>query len=103
MKIKYIFPKNLILITFLFACILSISSFSFSEEKAATQSQSDPSHYLIGANDMLNIFVWKETDLTQDITVMADGRITFPMIGEIMAKGLTVTELKEIIKEKLKN
>jgi polysaccharide export outer membrane protein len=59
--------------------------------------------YKIGASDVLNIFIWKEPELTQDVIVMSDGRITFPMIGEIMAKGLTVMELKDIITEKLKN
>lgn len=73
------------------------------EEKAMAQSESIELHYLIGANDLLNIFVWKEAELTQDITVMPDGRISFPMIGEIMAEGLTVTELKDIITEKLTN
>ena len=73
------------------------------EEKDAVQTESDSSHYLIGANDLLNIFVWRETDLTQEITVMPDGRITFPMISEIMAKGLTLTELEEIISEKLRD
>jgi len=96
---------NRIIVIFLLALSTVIFSEDIckAEEKAVTQSQSDSSHYLIGANDLLNIFVWKETDLTQDLTVMSDGRITFPMIGEIMAKDLTVTELKEIIKEKLKN
>lgn len=61
------------------------------------------SHYLIGANDVLNIFVWNEPDLTMDVTVMSDGRITFPMIGEIMAGGRTATELKDIITEKIKD
>jgi polysaccharide biosynthesis/export protein len=97
------FLKFSVLITFSFACIFYLSNFSFAEEKAPTQSETDSSHYLIGANDLLNIFVWKETELTQDVTVMADGRITYPMIGEVMAKGHTVTELRDTIKEKLKN
>lgn len=59
-------------------------------------------HYRIGPNDILHIYVWKEPDLTRDVTVMADGRITFPLIGEIMASGKTVAQLKEIITEKLK-
>ncbi len=59
-------------------------------------------HYRIGPNDILHIYVWKEPDLTRDVTVMADGRITFPLIGEIMASGKTVSELKEIITNKLK-
>jgi polysaccharide export outer membrane protein len=74
---------------------------SFAPAQTAPE-QGSKDHYLIGANDILNIFVWKEQDLTQDVTVMSDGRISFPMIGEIMAKGRTVTELKESITEKFK-
>ena len=59
-------------------------------------------HYRIGPNDILYIYVWKEPDLTRDVTVMADGRITFPLIGEIMAAGKTVAELTEIITNRLK-
>lgn len=60
-----------------------------------------PPSYRIGPNDLLNIYVWKEKDLTQDLTVLADGRITFPLIGEVMAAGRTVTELKSAITEKI--
>jgi polysaccharide export outer membrane protein len=62
-----------------------------------------PSPYLIGATDVLNIYVWKEPDLTQDVTVLPDGKITFPLIGEIQAQGRTVTELKKDISDKLKD
>ena len=65
-------------------------------------NKAEPSHYRIGPNDVLHIYVWKEPDLTRDVTVMADGRITFPLIGEIMAAGKTVEDLKEIITTKLK-
>jgi polysaccharide biosynthesis/export protein len=58
--------------------------------------------YQIGPNDVLNIYVWKEPELTRDVTVMSDGRITFPLIGELMAQGVSVTELKDTILEKLK-
>jgi polysaccharide biosynthesis/export protein len=74
----------------------------FAEDKTATQGESSSAHYLIGANDVLNIFIWKEADLTRDVTVMPDGRITFPLIGEIDAQGQTVIGLKNEITEKLK-
>jgi polysaccharide biosynthesis/export protein len=95
--------KITILSLLVFSAVIFSYGVSMAEEKAATQSAADSSHYMIGANDLLNIFVWKEADLTQDVTVMADGRITFPMIGEIMAKDVSVMELKNIITEKLKN
>jgi polysaccharide export outer membrane protein len=68
-------------------------------------SNADPStpSYLIGPNDILHIYVWKEPELTRDITVMADGRITFPLIGEVKVQGLRVSDLKVIITEKLKD
>lgn len=68
-----------------------------------TAAEKDLPDYQIGPDDVLNIFVWKEAELTRDVTVMADGRISFPLIGEIMAQGKTVGELKEIITTKLKN
>lgn len=57
-------------------------------------------HYIIGPGDVLNIYVWKEPELTRDIIVMSDGRITFPLIGELMAAGRTLGELKQAITER---
>ena len=83
--------------------LFSGASISFSEEGSSRETlQSKENYYKIGANDVLNVFVWKEPDLTQDIVVMPDGRVIFPMIGEVMAKGKSVIELKDIITEKLK-
>jgi polysaccharide export outer membrane protein len=59
--------------------------------------------YQIGAADVLNIYVWKEPELTRDVSVLPDGKITFPLIGEVHAQGLTVTELKKIITDKLQH
>jgi polysaccharide biosynthesis/export protein len=90
------FNMALLILAFIF------TSASFAPAQTV-QEQGSKDHYLIGANDILNIFVWKDQDLTQDVIVMSDGRISFPMIGEIMAKGRTVTELKDDITEKLKD
>jgi polysaccharide biosynthesis/export protein len=70
---------------------------------AAAQAPAQDSSYKIGPNDILNIFVWKEAELTRDVTVMPDGKITYPLIGELMAQGQTATELKKVITEKLQS
>ena len=70
-----------------------------SETFAQAPEQDSP--YRIGPNDVLNIFVWKEAELTRDVTVMPDGKITYPLIGEIMAQGQTASELKKAITDKL--
>jgi polysaccharide export outer membrane protein len=66
-------------------------------------AQAPESSYKIGPNDILNIFVWKEVELTRDVTVMPDGKITYPLIGEITAQGQTASELKKAIADKLQN
>jgi polysaccharide biosynthesis/export protein len=70
---------------------------------ATAQAPAQESSYRIGPNDVLNIFVWKEAELTRDVTVMPDGNITYPLIGEITAQGQTATELKKAITDKLQN
>lgn len=59
--------------------------------------------YLVGPNDLLNIYVWKEAELTQDVTVMPDGRITFPLIGEVVAEGRSLSQLREEITQRLQD
>ena len=77
-----------------------IGSLLFGSEAFA---QAPDSSYKIGPNDVLNIFVWREADLTRDVTVTPDGKITFPLIGEIVAEGQTVLELKKTLTDKLQD
>jgi polysaccharide export outer membrane protein len=86
-------------IQFVLSVILFISTLISSN---ATFAQ-DPSAYRIGPADVLNIYVWKEPELTKDVAVLPDGKITFPLVGEIHAQGLTVAELKKVLTEKLEN
>jgi len=74
---------------------------TFSSNPSFAGPQSSP--YLIGPEDVLHIYVWKEQDLTQDIIVLPDGKITFPLVGEIQAEGRTVMELKDVITQRLQD
>jgi polysaccharide export outer membrane protein len=53
--------------------------------------------YTIGPSDVLRIIVWKEPDLTQDVTVRADGMITFPLLGDMEAAGRSPSKLGEAL------
>jgi polysaccharide export outer membrane protein len=53
----------------------------------------DSHTYIIGAQDVLGIMVWREPDLTGTVVVRPDGKITRPMIGEIQAAGSTPVDL----------
>ena len=58
--------------------------------------------YLLGPEDMLEVSVWGNKDLTTLMPVRPDGTISYPLIGDIMAKGLTPQELKEKITSKIR-
>lgn len=59
-------------------------------------------NYVIGNDDLLEINVWKEPELTQNIPVRSDGKISLPLIGEVQASGRTPLQVKEEVTEKLR-
>src|ERR1700722_12777210 len=66
------------------------------------QETGAPSDYVIGADDVLHISVWKEPDLSEILPVRPDGKISMPLLNDIPAAGLTPLALKDSITEKLK-
>jgi polysaccharide biosynthesis/export protein len=58
--------------------------------------------YVIGAEDVLNISVWHEAELTRQLIVRPDGKVTLPLVGELTAAGLTLPQLGGAITEGLK-
>jgi polysaccharide export outer membrane protein len=68
---------------------------------AAAQESSPVADYIIGPGDVLNIAVWKDEALTRQCVVLPDGKIAFPLIGEIKASGRTVTDLSKELSQKL--
>ncbi|MGA2135328.1 MAG: polysaccharide biosynthesis/export family protein [Bryobacteraceae bacterium] len=61
----------------------------------------DPKAYIIGAEDLLSIRVWREPENSGNFTVRPDGKISVPLIGEIQAAGITPEKLSESIAEGL--
>jgi len=57
--------------------------------------------YLIGPGDVLDISVWKNKDMSRVVTVLPDGKISFPLLGEITAAGKSAAQLKKELKKKL--
>ena len=58
--------------------------------------------YIIGAEDILSINVWKEPEMSRVVPVRPDGMISLPLLGEIKAQGLTPIQLEEQISTPLK-
>jgi len=57
--------------------------------------------YLLGPGDVIDVGVWKDETLSKSLTVLPDGKISFPLIGEIKAAGRTVPQLKKEIEQKI--
>lgn len=55
--------------------------------------------YVIGAGDVLGIVFWREKELSGDVAVLPDGRITLPLINEMPAAGRTAEELRVALVE----
>ncbi len=68
---------------------------------AKVAATSDP-NYVIGAQDVLDIDVWKEAELTRSVPVRPDGKISLPLLNDVQAAGLTPTQLSEEITTALK-
>lgn len=70
--------------------------------KAQGAVAADSDQYVIGPEDVLLIYVWKEESITKTVPVRMDGKISIPLVNEIQAAGLTPLQLKEVLTEKLK-
>lgn len=58
--------------------------------------------YRIGIEDVLDINVWKNPEVSRQVWVRPDGRITLPMVGELSVEGLTTAELVAVLTGRLK-
>jgi polysaccharide export outer membrane protein len=66
------------------------------------ERQREAPEYIIQPNDVLDIYVWKQTEMSGKVTVLPDGRISIPTVQSIQASGLTPSQLKVKLEEALK-
>jgi polysaccharide export outer membrane protein len=76
---------------------------SVTQPETGTNTKAHDASYVIGNDDHLSINVWKETDLTKNVPVRSDGKISLPLVGEIQASGRTPLQLESDISSRLRN
>lgn len=94
--------------------VMSMAVPAWGASRAARQ-QNTPSHaqptqksatsnpnYVIGPQDVLDVDVWKEPELTRQVPVRPDGKISLPLLNDVQAAGLTPTKLADEISDGLK-
>ncbi|MEJ2102792.1 MAG: polysaccharide biosynthesis/export family protein, partial [Desulfobacterales bacterium] len=84
-----------IVLLFIFSCTLK------NLETLPESAAAAPDEYIIGPEDVLQIHVWKQSDLSVTVPVRSDGKISTPLINDIQASGLTPAQLRENIAERL--
>lgn len=83
---------------FSFFVVLFSASGGLGEEKKTVKI---PHDYTIGAGDVLEISVWKDEALTRAVSVLPDGKIAFPLVGQVDVKGKTLKIVQKEISRKL--
>ena len=98
MKFKSMHKTRLTLVAFLLISVFINVTFVAT---VAAESKSSISRYVVGPEDVLEISVWKEEDLQKQVLVRPDGKISFPLIGEINALNKSPENIKNEITIKL--
>lgn len=97
-KLLFGVPKIVQAPIFILVILLGISTNVFAVGASSTMLGG----YLIGPEDVLHITVWKEEELDREVVVRPDGKISFPLVGNIQAAGRTTEEVQREITERLK-
>ena len=87
------------------------SSSQASNSKPATTASPDlpksapgvrPESYVIGAEDTISVYVWKEPDMSKSVPVRPDGMISLPLVGEVKAACYTPVQLQDVLADTMK-
>ncbi len=81
--------------------VMAGAGVSYAAGKTAVKHAAPRPGYVIGPEDVLEVDVWKNSDLSKTVIVRPDGKISLPLIGDVMAMGLTPVELRKVLVRKL--
>jgi polysaccharide export outer membrane protein len=81
----------------LFAC----SSINTVDEQPVESSIGIVDEYMMGIGDAVSVNVWRNPDLSVNVTVRPDGKISVPLVGDLKVDGISTRELSKTIEEKL--
>jgi polysaccharide export outer membrane protein len=100
--------KTRVLVTFAAAFALAASTLAQvaatgkDDKKPAPQAPSLSDEYRVGPGDKLRVEVYKDPQLSQSVQVRPDGKITLPLIGDLVASNQTPIELRDTITKAFK-
>ncbi len=98
-----VWRKNLLLLLMVGAIFQGYGNFAPCYAATAKKQDVPPveKEYLIGIGDILEISVWQEPDISKNGFVRLDGRISLPLVGDVVAEGLSPEALAQIISKRI--
>jgi len=93
--------KRFLLTAFIVFSALFPQAALLAQHEPAPDTAPPEDDYIIGPGDILFVSVWKDQAMTQTVPVRPDGKISFPLIGEIQAGGRSVAQVKEEMEGKI--
>jgi polysaccharide biosynthesis/export protein len=82
--------------------IVGLQGCTSSSKKVMQDTVVQSNDFLLGPEDVLEITVWRNQDLSRQTVVRPDGMVSMPLIGDVLASGMTATQLAAKIADKLK-
>ena len=89
-----IFRRFIVIFALLAGCVLPASA-----GQDAPAGVTPPGDYVIGPDDVLTVVFWREKELSTDVSVRPDGRISLPLLNDVDAAGLTPDQLRVRVTE----
>ena len=94
----------MVIIALFFICSISGKHEAAAADTKSATAKPAIAAYTIGAGDVLRIVTWKEPDFTlESVLVRTDGKISFPLLNDVQAAGLTPMMLKDVLETGLKS
>jgi polysaccharide biosynthesis/export protein len=89
----------------IFMCAIALALPAFSSaapsqqraQGASAPAATLPRDYVIGVEDVLSVVFWREKDLSAEVVVRPDGKISLPMLNDVVAAGLTPEALADVV------
>jgi polysaccharide export outer membrane protein len=83
------------------AAAVDFGGWSLAAQDSSSLVQGCPAAYLIGPEDVLDISVWKNTDISRTVPVRPDGKISLPLLNDVQAAGLSPMQLRDTLTKAL--
>ncbi|HEB86078.1 MAG TPA: polysaccharide export protein [Gammaproteobacteria bacterium] len=86
----------------LFAAVLLLSLTPWAVQAEWSSRELPAELSQLGPGDIISVFVWENPELSQEISISPDGNISYPLIGELQAAGITVGGLRKVIEREFR-